>query len=66
LREVADKTGGEYYSAESANELQDVFKGLPTYLIMRHEIMEISVAFVAIGALLATLAIILSLLWQPL
>jgi Ca-activated chloride channel family protein len=66
LQEVADKTGGEYYSATSASQLQDVFRGLPTYLIMRHEVMEISVAFAAIGALLAALAIILSMLWQPL
>jgi len=66
LKAVAEQTGGEYYSAESAAELHQVFKELPTYLIMRHEIMEIAVAFVAIGALLAALAILLSLLWQPL
>jgi Ca-activated chloride channel family protein len=59
-------TGGAYYSAESAGELQKVFENLPTYLITRHETTEISVAFAAFGALLALLAAFLSLLWHPL
>ena len=66
LQEIADMTGGAYYSAESAGELQEVFRSLPTYLMTRHETMEISVLFAAIGALLAALAIGLSLLWHPL
>ena len=66
LKQVAEITDGVYYSAESADELQRVFAELPTYLILKHEITEISVAFAALGALLATLAIGLALLWQPL
>ena len=66
LKEVADMTGGAYYSAESAGELQDVFQKLPTYLITKHETSEVSVVFVALGALLAALAIIFSLKWHPL
>ena len=66
LKRIADVTGGTYYSAESAGELQNVFQNLPTYLITKHETTEISVAFAAIGALLAALAIVLSLLWHPL
>ena len=66
LIQVADMTGGAYYSAESASELQEVFQNLPTYLITKHEIMEISVAFTAIGALLAAIAVTLSLRWHPL
>jgi Ca-activated chloride channel family protein len=66
LKAVADMTGGTYYSAESAEELQQVFDELPLSLIMRHEVTEISVAFAAAGALLATLAIALSMLWNPL
>jgi Ca-activated chloride channel family protein len=66
LKQVADVTGGTYYSAESAGELQNVFQNLPTYLITRHETTEISVAFTAIGALLAAIAIVLSLIWHPL
>ena len=66
LKQIADLTGGTYYSAESAGELNNVFQNLPTYLITKHETSEISVIFTAIGALLAALAIGLSLLWQPL
>ena len=66
LMQISDMTGGTYYSAESAGELQDVFRSLPTYLITRHETTEISVAFVAVGALLAALAYALSLIWHPL
>ena len=54
------------FVAESANELQEVFQSLPTYLITKHETREISVGFVAIGALLAVIAMALSLIWHPL
>jgi Ca-activated chloride channel family protein len=66
LKQVADMTSGEYYSAESAGELQEVFEALPLSLIMRHEVTEVSVAFAALGALLAATAIALSMLWNPL
>ena len=66
LIEIADLTGGEYYQATSASELDEVFKSLPTYLITRRESMEISFAFAALGALLAGTAILLSMLWHPL
>ena len=66
LQAVSDMTGGEYYAAESAEELHAVFAGLPTSLITRAEITEISFIFVALGALLALLAIGLSLRWNPL
>ena len=66
LKKIADMTGGSYYSAESAGDLQNVFQNLPTYLITKHETSEISVYFAALGAILATLAIVLSLLWHPL
>ncbi|HEY9152061.1 MAG TPA: VWA domain-containing protein [Anaerolineales bacterium] len=66
LKQVAAMTGGTYYSASSAGELQSVFNSLPTYLIMKHETTEISVFFTAFGALLAALAILLALLWHPL
>jgi len=66
LKQVAALTGGEYYSAESAGELNNVFQNLPTYLITKHETTEISVVLAAIGAVLALAAIILAQLWQPL
>ena len=66
LKAVADATGGTYYPAESANELQTVFQNLPTDLITKHEVMEISVAFAAVGVLLVALAILLGQAWRPL
>lgn len=66
LRQVSSMTGGKYYAATSASELVEVFENLPITLITRHELTEISVFFTAVGALLAALAILLSLLWHPL
>lgn len=39
---------------------------LSGYLITKHEVMEISVAFAALGALLVALAILLGQVWRPL
>ena len=66
LKKIASMTGGAYYSATSASELQSVFQSLPTYLITKRETMEISVAFAALGALFAASAIGLALAWNPL
>lgn len=66
LKAIAEMTGGEYYTAESASELQEVFANLPTHLITREELIEMSVVFAAVGALLAAAAVLLSLLWRPL
>jgi Ca-activated chloride channel family protein len=65
LKQIADETGGKYYAAESASELLDVFRSLPTYLIVKHETLELSVAFAAVGMLLSMLAVTLSLIWHP-
>jgi Ca-activated chloride channel family protein len=66
LKQVADLTGGTYNPAESAGELESVFASLPTSLITKHEVTEIGVGFVALGALLAALAILLGRAWRPL
>jgi Ca-activated chloride channel family protein len=66
LKQIAHMTGGTYYAATSAGELLKVFQNLPTHVITKHEVMEISVVFAAIGALLVALAIGLSLRWHPL
>ncbi len=66
LKRIADMTGGTYYPASSARELESVFKRLPTYLIAKHETSEVTVVFVAGGALLAAMAIALSVAWHPL
>jgi Ca-activated chloride channel homolog len=66
LKMVAAMTGGKYYAAESASELQKVFRSLPTNLITRTETTEISVFFAAAAAMLVILAVGLSLIWHPL
>jgi Ca-activated chloride channel homolog len=66
LKQIADMTGGRYYAASSASELLKVFQSLPTSLITKHEVTEISVAFAAGGALLVALALALALRWNPL
>jgi Ca-activated chloride channel family protein len=66
LKTIAALTGGEYYAASSASELQKVFDSLPTALITREETWEISVLFVALGAILIITAVLLSQLWHPL
>jgi Ca-activated chloride channel homolog len=66
LKQIADMTDGEYYAASSAGELLKVFENLPTYLITKHEVTEISVIFAALGTLVVASAIALSLRWHPL
>jgi Ca-activated chloride channel family protein len=66
LKQVADMTGGEYYIATSAGELQEVFRNLPTYVIATRETTEISVFFTAAAVLIAILALFLALRWHPL
>ena len=45
LKQIADMTGGTYHLASTASELEKVFASLPTYLIIKHEVLEISVVF---------------------
>jgi Ca-activated chloride channel homolog len=66
LMRMAEMTDGEYYAASSASELNEVLRNLPTNIIARHETIEVSVIFTAIGALLAALAMGLALKWNPL
>jgi len=66
LKQVADTTGGQYYSAESAGDLQQVFEHLPTYLITKHEVLELSAGFAAVAAILAALGVLLGQAWRPL
>ena len=66
LREMAAMTGGTFYSATSANELQAVLAELARVTTTRFEWMEISVAFAAAGAILALAAIALGMRWNGL
>lgn len=64
LQGIADITGGEYFLAENAEQLLDVFLNLPNRVTMQTENQEISVFFSAVGALLSVVAVGLSLLWN--
>jgi len=66
LIEIAEVTGATYYPAESADELNSVFANLPTNLITKHEVMEVSVGFVVLGTVLVGLALLLGQAWRPL
>lgn len=65
LVEIAGLTGGEYYAASSAGELNHVFENLPANLITTTELIEISVLFTALGAMLTLFAMLLAALWNP-
>src|SRR5579859_3852371 len=66
LKQVSAMTGGKYYSAESADQLNSIFQHLPTNLITKHVTTEVTFGFAALGALFAGLAIGLAMLWHPL
>jgi Ca-activated chloride channel family protein len=66
LKQVADTTGGTYYPADSAEQLVQVFQNLPTTLITKHEVTEITFGFVGLGTLLVGVALLLGRAWRPL
>jgi Ca-activated chloride channel family protein len=66
LQAVADTTGGAYFRAENADQLLQVFQDLPKQIALQKEDIEISVAFLALGALFMLLAVGLSMRWNRL
>lgn len=66
LRQISAMTGGDYYTASSADDLIKVFQGLPIKVVTRQQVLDLSVLFVAAAVLLIGLAVGLSLRWQPL
>ena len=66
LGEVAEITGARYYLAGSADELFEVFSGIPVQLEQREVRMELSAVLTAISGLLALTALALGLRWSPL
>jgi Ca-activated chloride channel family protein len=64
LQAVAETTGGEYFRAESADQLLEVFLNLPAQIVLQKETTEVSVLFSALGAILAAVAVGLSLWWH--
>ena len=64
LTKVADVTGGRYFRAEDAGQLNDVLAGLPREIGLHKEHVEITVWFVLVGALLAVAGAGLALWWN--
>jgi Ca-activated chloride channel family protein len=65
LRGVAEETGGQYYAAVDAAQLRKVFSDLPKDVEIQKESHEITVAFAALGAILAAAAVAASVRWSP-
>ena len=66
LVRVAETTGAEYYQAESADELLQVFSTIPVQIEKKKVRMEVSALLTAVGALLTLCAVGLGLRWSPL
>jgi Ca-activated chloride channel homolog len=64
LQSVANLTGGTYYKAEDADQLKGVFNKLPKDVELQSRKVELSVGFLGAGALLALVAMFLSLRWN--
>jgi Ca-activated chloride channel family protein len=64
LEQVAERTGGMFYSAEDAPQLRKVFADLPKDVTVQKEPREVTAPFVALAALLAAVAIGASIKWS--
>lgn len=64
LQGVAETTGGEYFRAEDAAQLDVVFRTLPRTVVRQHRDVELTVWFVLVAAVLAAGAVGLSLRWN--
>ncbi len=63
LRTVATTTGGEYFKATDAEQLNTVLADLPKHVAVEQQDIEISAGFVALGAVLLLAGLWLSLRW---
>ena len=61
---MAEITGGEYFRAENADQLYQVFLDLPSEIVLQKERVEISFVFAIAGAVFALAAVSLSVLWH--
>jgi Ca-activated chloride channel family protein len=64
LRQVASTTGGHYYRAKDAGQLNSALKNLPSTITVARKHVDLADTFAWIGGLLAVLAIALSLWWN--
>ena len=64
LKQIADATGGQAYSAQDASQLRKVFTDLPKDVTVQKKNHEVTATFVAFGAVLAAAAIGASIRWS--
>jgi Ca-activated chloride channel family protein len=63
LRTIADKTGGNYFKADSETDLRSIYETISTELVFETEKTELTALFTAFAAVLLLVAGTLSLLW---
>ena len=66
LQAIAEITGGQYYKAESADQLQEALGDLPSQVAVVKKHVDIASWFAGAGGLLVALAVGLSLWWNRL
>lgn len=64
LQSMADLTGGEYFRAQDAEQLLQVFNELPSQVVLQDEQTEISVGFAVAGLLALLTAGAVAMLWR--
>ena len=64
LQAIADTTGGQYYKAESADQLQEALGDLPSQVTVVKKQVDIASWFAGAGGLLVAVAVGLSLWWN--
>jgi Ca-activated chloride channel homolog len=66
LQSVAEITGGQYYKAESADQLQEALGDLPSQVTVVQKRVDLASWFAGAGGLLVAVALGLSLWWNRL
>jgi Ca-activated chloride channel family protein len=66
LKTVASTTGGEYFAATDADQLQSVLDNLPRHVTTQQQDVDISAGFIAVAALVLLLGLGLSIRWSTL
>jgi len=63
LRKIADATGGEYFSANTADKVKRIYEKLSTRIVFERRESEITALFAAAAAALWLVGAALSLTW---
>jgi Ca-activated chloride channel family protein len=64
LKQVAATTGGQFYKAKDAGQLQSALADLPRAITITHEDRDLAAWFAGLGGVLIAVAVALSLWWN--